>query len=113
MKGQRMPARKLPRSGFVVRLQWRLISTVQVRVGVCHTFVAEGHWVTARWGGEQPEANPRSVGGRTRFGGMSRRAFDEVAKSETHGSRYRGGESDGLGTCRGWRWNEETVRRRT
>ena len=53
---------KLPRSGLVVRLQWRLISTVQVRVGVCHTSVAEGHCVTARWGGEQPEANPRSVG---------------------------------------------------
>src|SRR5215470_4249207 len=98
---------------LVVRLQWRLISTVQVRVGVCHTSVAEGYCVTARWGGKQLEANPRSVGGRTRFGGMSRRAFDEVAKSETHGSRYRGGESDDLGTCRGWRWNEETVRRRT
>ena len=53
---------KLSRSDFVVRLQWRLISTVQVRVGVCHTSVAEGHCVTARWGGEQPEANPRSVG---------------------------------------------------
>jgi hypothetical protein len=62
MKGQEMTARKLPRSGLVVRLQWRLISTVQVRVGVCHTSVAEGHCVTARWGGEQPEANPRSVG---------------------------------------------------
>jgi hypothetical protein len=52
----------LPRSGLVVRLQWRLISTVQVRVGVCHTSVAEGYCVTARWGGKQPEANPRSVG---------------------------------------------------
>src|SRR5215475_4415865 len=43
---------------------------------------------------------------------MSRRACDEVAKSETHGSRCSGGESDGLGACRGWRWNEETGRRR-
>src|SRR5262249_36012480 len=61
---------------LVVRLQWRLISTVQVRAGVCHTSVAEGYCVTARWGGKQLEANPRSVGCRTRFGGMSRRAFD-------------------------------------
>lgn len=75
MQEQAGVTRKLPRSGLVVRLQWRLISTVQVRVGVCHTSVAEGHCVTARWGGEQPEANSRSVGGRTRFGGMSRRAF--------------------------------------
>src|SRR5215510_8025069 len=65
-----------PEGRLVVRLQWRLISTVQVRVGVCHTSVAEGDCVTARWGGKQLEANPRSVGGRTRFGGMSRRAFD-------------------------------------
>src|SRR5262245_11802950 len=47
---------------LVVRLQWRLISTVQVRAGVCHTSVAEGHCVTVRWGGKQLEANPRSVG---------------------------------------------------
>src|SRR5262249_2094626 len=53
---------KLSRSDLVVRLQWRLISTVQVRVGVCHTSVAEGYCVTARWGGKQPEADPRSVG---------------------------------------------------
>ena len=53
---------KLSRSDLVVRLQWRLISTVQVRVGVCHPSVAEGDCVTARWGGKQLEANPRSVG---------------------------------------------------
>ena len=62
MQEQEGVTRKLPRSGLVVRLQWRLISTVQVRVGVCHTSVAEGDCVTARWGGKQPEANPRSVG---------------------------------------------------
>ena len=62
MQEQAGITRKLPRSGLVVRLQWRLISTVQVRVGVCHTSVAEGDCVTARWGGKQPEANPRSVG---------------------------------------------------
>ncbi len=49
-------------SGLVVRPRWRLISTVGVRVGASHVSVAEGHCVTARWGGEQPEANPRSVG---------------------------------------------------
>ena len=47
---------------LVVRLQWRLISMVQVRVGVCHPSVAEGDCVTARWGGKPLEANPRSVG---------------------------------------------------
>jgi len=61
-------------SSLVVRPQWRLISTVEVCARVCHTSVAEGNCVTARWGGEQPEAKPRSAGGRTRFGEMSRRA---------------------------------------
>ena len=107
-----MTARKLPRSGLVVRPRWCLISTVQVRVGESHNSVAEGNCVTARWGGKQPEANARSAGGRTRFGGMSRRACNEVAKSETHRSRCRGGQSDDLGASRGWRWNDRTVRRR-
>jgi len=61
---------------LVVRPQWRLISTVEVCARVCHTSVAEGNCVTVRWGGEQPEANPRSAGERTRFGEMSRRACD-------------------------------------
>src|SRR5215471_10044339 len=100
-------------SGLVVRPQWRLISTVEVCARVCHTSVAEGNCITVRWGGEQPEAKPRSAGERTRFGEMSRRACDEVAKSETHGARCRGGPSDAPGTSRGWRWNEGTVRRRT
>src|SRR5262249_49599683 len=82
---------------LVVRLRWRLISTVEVCARVCHTSVAEGNCVTARWGGEQPEAKPRSAGGRTRFGEMSRRACNEVAKSETHGARCRGGQSDAPG----------------
>ena len=47
---------------LAVRPRGRLISTVQVRVGVSHISVAEGNCVTARWGGKQPEANPRSVG---------------------------------------------------
>jgi hypothetical protein len=51
-----------PAGRYVVRPRWRLISTVQVRVGVSHISVAEGNCVTARWGGKQPEANPWSVG---------------------------------------------------
>jgi hypothetical protein len=95
-----------------VRPRGRLISMVKVYVGVSHSSVAEGHCVTARWGGKQPEANSRSVGGRTRCGGVSRRASTEVAQSATHGSRCRGGASDDLGASRGWRWNERTVRRK-
>jgi hypothetical protein len=46
-----------------------IISTVKVRVGVCHSSVAEGNCVGLKQRGEQPEANCRSVGERTRFGG--------------------------------------------
>ena len=53
---------KLPRSGFVVRPGWRLISMVRVRVGVCHKAVVEGNCVVVRRGGKQPEANCRSAG---------------------------------------------------
>ena len=42
---------------------------MKVRAGVCHSSVAEGNCVVVRRGGEQPEANCRSVGERTRFGG--------------------------------------------
>jgi hypothetical protein len=45
-----------------VRPRGRLISTVQVRVGVSRSSVAEGNCVVARRGGEQPEANCRSAG---------------------------------------------------
>jgi len=38
-----------------------------------------------RRGEEQLEANNRSAATRTRFGGMSRRAFSEMAKSEITG----------------------------
>ena len=107
-----MPARVPRCKRLVVRPRWRLISTVEVRVRVSHSSVADDHCVTARWGGEQSEANPRSAGGRTRFGGMARRACNSMAKSETHRSRCRGEESDDRGTSRGWRWNEGTVRRR-
>jgi hypothetical protein len=58
-----------------VRPRWRLISMVQVHVGASHISVAEGNCATARWGGKQPKANPRAGGGRTRFGGVSRRAY--------------------------------------
>ena len=74
----------LPRSGFVVRPRGRRISTVKVRVGECHIFVAESNCVAVRRGEEQLEANNRSAAKRTRFGGMSRRAFSEMAKSENH-----------------------------
>ena len=40
----------------------RYISMVKVHAGVCHNSVAEGNCVAARRGGEQPEANCRSVG---------------------------------------------------
>jgi len=83
-----------PRSGFVVHSRWCFISTVQVRVGGSYNSVAEGNCVAAKRGGEQPAANGRSAGGRTRFGGMWRRACNEVAKPETHRSRWRSRQSD-------------------
>jgi hypothetical protein len=52
-----------------------------------HISVAESNCVTMRWGGKQLEANDRSAGARTRFGGMVRRACNEVVKPETHRSR--------------------------
>ena len=65
---------RLPRSGLVVRPRWCFTSTVRVRVGGSYNSVAEGNCVAVKRGGEQPEANCRSAGGRTRFGGMWRRA---------------------------------------
>ena len=50
------------RRALCVRPQWRQISMVQVHAGGSHSSVAEGNCVTARWGGKQPEANPRSAG---------------------------------------------------
>ena len=38
------------------------VSTVQVRAGVGRNPVIEGNRAIARWGGEQPEVNSRSVG---------------------------------------------------
>jgi len=35
---------------------------VRVRVGVCHSSVAEGNCVAVRRGGEQQEVNDQSVG---------------------------------------------------
>lgn len=67
-----------------VRPRGRRISTVKVRVGECHIFVAESNCVALRRGEEQLEVNNRSAAKRTRFGGMSRRAFSEMAKSENH-----------------------------
>src|SRR3970282_2708213 len=58
----------------------RYISMVKVHAGVCHNSVAEGNCVAARRGGEQPEANCRSVGGRTRFSVVLRRASDSMVK---------------------------------
>src|SRR5215813_7664578 len=65
----------------------RHISTVKVRVGGSHNSVAEGNCVAVRRGGEQPEANCWSVGGRTR-------ACSFMAKSENRWTRWRGGRSD-------------------
>ena len=49
----------------LVRPRGRLISRVEVPVGVSQDSVAEGNCVAARRGGEQPKANWRSVGQRT------------------------------------------------
>jgi len=54
----------------LVRLRVHSFRSVEVRAGVCQDPVAEGNCVTVRWGGEQPEANWRSAGWRTRFGGV-------------------------------------------
>src|SRR6266705_3260148 len=47
---------------------------VKVHAGESHNSVAEGNCVAAKQGGEQPKANCRSAGKRTRFGGELRRA---------------------------------------
>jgi hypothetical protein len=64
---------------------------VKVHAGGSHNSVAEGNCVAVKRGGEQPEANCRSVGERTRFGGELRRACSFMAKSETRWARWRGG----------------------
>jgi hypothetical protein len=38
------------------------VSRVEVPAAACRSCVADGNRVTARWGGEQPEANCQSVG---------------------------------------------------
>src|SRR5215472_10345430 len=59
--------------------------------GVCHSSVAEGNCVGPKRRGEQPEANCRSVGERTRLGGELRRACSCMVKSENRWTRWRGG----------------------
>jgi len=49
-------------SGLVVRPRGCRINTVQVRVGECHSSVAEGNCVVVRRGEKQLEANYRSAG---------------------------------------------------
>ena len=63
------------------------ISAVQVRVGISHSPEAEGNCVAERRGGEQPEANLRSVVKRIRFGGMLRRACSFKVKPGRNRSR--------------------------
>ena len=58
----RMECPKPAQRALCVRPQWRQISMVQVHAGGSHSSVAEGNCVTARWGGKQPEAKPRSAG---------------------------------------------------
>jgi hypothetical protein len=53
---------------------------VRVPVEVCRGFEAEGNCVAVRRGGEQPEANRQSAGGRTRFGVTPWRACWMTAK---------------------------------
>ena len=67
-------------------------SMVKVRAGVSHSPVAEGNCVAARRGGEQPEANWRSVVKRTRFGGAVRRASSFVVKPGIGGHAGDGGQ---------------------
>jgi hypothetical protein len=58
-------------------------------LGRCPLSIAEGNCVVVRRGGEQPEANLRSVVKRTRFGHTWRRAFSLVAKSRPeHGREH-------------------------
>jgi len=70
-----------------VRPWRRLHSRVKVLVGESQNPVAEGNCVAVRRGGEQPEANWRSAGIRTRFGGEWWRACSGLAKPETHCKR--------------------------
>ena len=50
------------RSELRVRPRRRTTRTVQVRAAVSHDGVAKRYCVTARWGGEQREANEWSAG---------------------------------------------------
>ena len=85
-------------------------SVVKVRTGVCHSPVAEGNCVAQRRGGEQPEANWRSVVKRTRFGGVLRRACSFMAKPGSRRSRWRWRQKRRSCTPRGWGWNVGKLR---
>jgi len=52
---KRSRSEKAPRSGYVVRPRGRRISTVKVRVGECHIFVAESNCVAGTIGPQQNE----------------------------------------------------------
>src|SRR5215813_13773989 len=87
----------------------RHISTVKFRVGGSHNSVAEGNCVAVRRGGEQPEANCWSVGGRTRFGGGAATSLlmhGEVRKSLDTLAWW---EKRCPGSPRGWRRNDRKV----
>src|SRR5215475_2312665 len=96
-------------SGNRAPVRARHISTVKVRVGVCHSSVAEGNCVVVRQCGEQPEANCWSVGERTRFGGKLRRACDSKAKSEKSLGTLAWWEKRCPGSPRGWRRNDRKM----
>src|SRR6266436_6445100 len=86
-------------SGHPVRPRGRLVCGVGVPAKACRNFVAEGNCVAARRGGEQPEANRRSEGARTRFGANPWRACWVRAKSGTTAGAETTVESDHRTAC--------------
>src|ERR1700724_2694491 len=86
-------------SGHPVRPRGRLVCGVGVPAKACRNFVAEGNCVAARRGGEQPEANRRSEGARTRFGANPWRACWGRAKPGTTAGAETTVESDHRTAC--------------
>ena len=81
------------------RPRGRLVCGVGVPAKACRNFVAEGNCVAVRRGGEQPEANRRSEGARTRFGANPWRACWVRAKPGTTAGAETTVESDHRTAC--------------
>jgi hypothetical protein len=93
------------------RPRGRLVCGVGVPAKACRNFVAEGNCVAVRRGGEQPEANRRSEGARTRFGANPWRAGWVRAKPGTTAGAETTVEKRPSEGLRGWGRNDGKARR--